>query len=65
MLDPRENEIEELARRWVDPMQILKDHQYWLRSSQTFELALQRRQGAFLFSLRGQIDRGKVLAAGQ
>ena len=45
-------------------MQILKDHQHWLSSGQTFELPQQRGQRALLFALRAQIERRETIAAG-
>src|SRR5215472_10656621 len=43
-------------------MQVLKDHQQWLSSGETFELPQQRCQRASLFALRAQIERREPLA---
>ena len=63
-VDPREHEVEELARSRIDPMQILKDHQHRLRSGQPFELPQQRRKGALLFALWAQLEWRETIAAG-
>src|SRR6266446_538851 len=65
MVDPCKNEVEELPRRRIDPVQILEDHQDRLRSGQPFELPQQRRKGALLFALRAQLKWRKSIAAGQ
>ena len=65
MVDPRENEVEELARGRIDPVQILEDHQHRLRSGQPFELPQQRGKAALLLALRAQIEQRETIAAGQ
>ena len=52
-VDPRENEVEELARSRIDPMRILEDHQHRLLSGQPFELPQQRRQACAPFCAVG------------
>src|ERR1700730_14103481 len=65
MLDLRHNEVEELPRSRIDPVQILEDHQDRLRSRQPFELPKQRCQAALLFALRAQLEWRETIAAGQ
>src|SRR6516225_9037050 len=64
-VDPRENEVEELPRSGIDPMQILEDHQYRLRSGDPFELPQQRRESALLLALWAQLEWRETVAAGQ
>jgi hypothetical protein len=64
-VDPRDNEVEQLPRSRIDPMQILEDHQYRVRSGQLFELSQQRRKGVLLFALRAQLEWRETVGAGQ
>src|SRR6516164_5565169 len=65
MVDLWENEVEELPRSRIDPMQILKDHQDRLLTAQPFKLSQQRRKGALLFALWAQLEWCETIAAGQ
>jgi hypothetical protein len=63
--DSFDREIEQLARGWIDPMQVLKDHQYRLPPRQRLELPQQRRQCPLLLALRAEVERREALAAGK
>src|SRR5258708_7515360 len=65
MIDPPKNEIEELPRGRIDPVQILEDHKDRSRSGHSFEQPQQRRKGALLLPLRAQIEWCETISAGQ
>src|SRR5215468_3930338 len=55
-LDLFHSKIEQFARAWISPMQILEDHQHGLPASQTSELAEQCLERLFLFALWGEVE---------
>ena len=63
--DSLDSKVEHLARGRIDPMQVLKDHQYRLPPRQCLELAQQCRQGPLLLALRAEVERREALAAGK
>ena len=48
-------EIKQLARRRVDPMRVLEDHQHRLLACQALDLPDQRFQCALLLALRAEV----------
>jgi len=63
--DPLDRKVEQLARRGIDPVQILEDHQYRLPPGQRLELAQQRRQCPLLLALRSEVERREAVATGE
>src|SRR6516162_6646586 len=63
--DPLDRKVEHLARGPIDPMQVLKDHQYRLSPRQRLELAQQCRQCPLLLALRAEVERREPFAAGK
>ena len=57
--------VEQLARCRIDPMQVLKEHQYRLPPRQCLELPQQRRQCPLLLALRAELERREALTAGK
>lgn len=57
-LDCFHGEIEQLARTWVGPVEVLEDHQHGPLARQTGELSQQGLERLLLLPLRGQIQSG-------